>query len=163
MKIVIISDIHDNHVNLNKCLAWCKENKMEEMICCGDVTSDETVEIISRKFKHAIHLVRGNACFFDEAKLKNFKNIIYYNKIGRVKIDGVWIGLCHEPYLFNKVIEKGSCDIVFYGHTHKPWEEDKDGVRFVNPGTLAGMFLNATFAVYDTESGEMELKILENL
>ncbi len=48
MKIVIISDIHDNHVNLNKCLSWCKNNEIEEMICCGDVANDETIEILSK-------------------------------------------------------------------------------------------------------------------
>ncbi len=163
MKIVIVSDIHDNHVNLYKCLSWCKKNKIEEMICCGDVANDETIEILSKGFKHNIHLVKGNMCYFDEVKLKNFKNIIYYNKIGRVKIDNVWIGICHEPYLLDKVLEKGNCDIVFYGHTHKPWEEEKMGVRFVNPGTLAGMFQKGTFAVYDTKSSELGLKVLENL
>ncbi len=161
MKIAIISDIHDNHVNLGKCLSWCRKNKIDEVICCGDVANDETIEIISRDFKHAIHLVRGNMCYFNEKKLKNFKNIIYYNKVGRVKIDGVWIGMCHEPFLFDKVMEKGSCDIVFYGHTHKPWEENKQGVRFVNPGTLAGMFQRGTFGVYNTGTNELDLKILE--
>ncbi len=163
MKIAVISDIHDNHVNLSKCLLWCKKNKIDEMICCGDVANDETIEKMSRSFAYTIHLVRGNMCYFDEGKLKNFKNIIYYNKIGRIKIDGIWIGFCHEPFLFDKVIEKGGCDIIFYGHTHKPWEENKKGVRFVNPGTLAGMFQKGTFAIYNTNIRELDLKILETI
>jgi len=32
-----------------------------------------------------------------------------------------------------------------------------------NPGTLAGMFSKATFAVYDTSTNNLELKILERL
>ncbi len=163
MKIAIISDIHDNYINLKKCLSWCQKNKIEEIICCGDVANDETIVMISENFKGIIYLVKGNMDYFDEARLGNFKNIIYYHKIGRVRIDKLWIGLCHEPYLLDKVLEKGNCDIVFYGHTHRPWEEEKLGVRFVNPGTLAGMFQKGTFATFDTENGEMELKILENL
>jgi putative phosphoesterase len=161
MKIVVISDIHDNHVNLKKCLSWCRKNKIEEMICCGDVAGDETIEMLSVGFRHPIHLVKGNMDYFHEFGLKNFENIFYYNKIGRVQIDNLQIGFCHEPYLLAKVLEKGKCDIVFYGHTHKPWEEEKSGARFVNPGTLAGMFQRGTFAVFDTRSGEMELKLLE--
>jgi len=161
MKIAIISDIHDNHVNLRKYLDWCKKNKINEMICCGDLANDETIEIMSQGFAGTIHLVKGNVCYFNEDKLKNFKNIIYYNKIGRAKIDNIWIGICHEPYLFDKVLEKGKCDIVFYGHTHRPWEEKRRGVRFVNPGTLAGMFQRGTFAVYDTGTKELDLKMLE--
>lgn len=163
MKIVIISDIHDNHINLNKCLAWCEKNNIEEMICCGDVANDETIAMMSKGFKNNIYLVKGNMDYFDERAISKYKNIIYYNKIGRVKIDNLWIGLCHEPFLLAKVLEKGTCDIVFYGHTHKPWEEEKMGVRFVNPGTLAGMFQRGTFAVYDTVAKELELKLLEKI
>ena len=163
MKIVVVSDIHDNQVNLKKCLSWCRDNKIKKMICCGDVAGDETIEMMSKGFQGDIYLVRGNACYFHELSLGEFENIIYYHKVGRARLDGLWIGFCHEPYLLDKVLEKGACDIVFYGHTHKPWEEKKQGVRFVNPGTLAGMFQRGTFAIFDTESGEMELKLLETM
>jgi hypothetical protein len=33
----------------------------------------------------------------------------------------------------------------------------------LNPGTLAGMFYKASFAIYDTQTGQAELKILEQL
>ena len=163
MKIAVISDIHDNLVNLQKVLLWINKNSIEEIICCGDVANDETIETVASSFKNNIHLVKGNMDYFDEAKLSSFKNIIYYNKIGRAKFGDVWIGMCHEPFLLDSVLDKGACDIVFYGHTHKPWEENKKGVRFVNPGTLAGMFQKGTFAVFDTGNGEMELKILETI
>ncbi len=77
------------------------------------------------------------------------------------RVEGVKIAFCHFPDQAKKLAESGKYDLVFYGHTHKPWEEVINGCRVINPGTLAGMFYKATFAVYDTESGKLELKLLE--
>ena len=29
------------------------------------------------------------------------------------------------------------CDIVLFGHTHMPFDEDFDGVRVMNPGSIS--------------------------
>lgn len=163
MKIAIISDIHDNIVNLNKCLVWCKANNIQELICCGDVTNIETIEIMATGFSGTIHLVRGNVYLFEEQELEKYDNLIYYGSIGRFKFDKYIVGLCHEPFLFNKVKKLGTCDYIFYGHTHRPWIEEKNGVNTVNPGALGGMFQKATFAVWDTTKNKIELKILEKI
>ena len=57
----------------------------------------------------------------------------------------------------------GRYDYVFYGHNHTPWEEKIGNTVVANPGTLAGMFQKATFAVLDTKNKKLELKILEIL
>lgn len=162
MLIAIISDIHDNLVNLEKCLTWCKENNYQEIICCGDITNSETLEFLSNKFNGPIHLVKGNVEIYSESEARQYKNIKYYGKIGRMKAGNKKIGICHEPSLIDKIIKEEPCDIIFYGHTHKPWELKKGGIRLINPGTLGGMFQKATFAVWDSETGKLELKILEN-
>ncbi len=54
-------------------------------------------------------------------------------------------------------------DIIFYGHTHKPWIEEQNQIKIVNPGTLGGVFQKATFALYDTGDRKLELKILETI
>ena len=175
MKIAIISDIHDNLVNLEKCLNWCRENNIEEMICCGDITNSETLQFLAARFKGTIHLVKGNVEIYKEEEVKQYDNIKYYGKVGKVELDGKTIGICHEPYFINKMMirfaatngdhlnknKEGEYDIIFYGHTHKPWEEKRDRVKLINPGTLSAMFQKATFAVWDSESGNIELKILE--
>lgn len=161
MKIAIISDIHDNLANLKKCLGWCNANGVEQIICCGDVSNPETLQFIAEKFSSPIHLVEGNMEIFEDDDPEKFKNIIYYGKLARFELAGKIMGVCHEPYLIGKVLELGECDIVFYGHTHKPWESKEAGVRTINPGTLGGVFQKATFAVWETEKEELELKILE--
>ncbi|RLC36090.1 hypothetical protein DRH27_05780 [Candidatus Falkowbacteria bacterium] len=167
MFVAIISDIHDNLINLKTCLDWCRNNKIEAMICCGDVTNSDTIEYLSKHFPGKIHLVKGNIELYNEAELEKYKNIIYYGKTGRFEIGSKIVGVCHEPFYREDVIKKGRCDIIFYGHTHKPWEkvETRHGasLRLVNPGTLGGVFLKATFAAWDTDSDNIELIILDNI
>jgi putative phosphoesterase len=161
MKLAIISDIHDNLVNLKKCLNWCEQEKIGQLICLGDVTNGETLRLISEKFKNKIYLVRGNLEIYDEQETRLYANVEYCGRIGRAEIGNKKIGLCHEPYLIEEVIKSGKCDLIFYGHTHKPWEMKKRGIKCFNPGTLGGVFTKATFAVWNAENNDLELKILE--
>jgi uncharacterized protein len=165
MRIAIISDIHDNIPNLEKFLIWCEDNAIESIICCGDVTTEDTLEYLYKNFKGMIHLVEGNMEIYERKDLKALKgdNFHFYGRVGRFESDGRAIGICHEPYFFDKVLELGKCDIIFYGHTHKPWIEEKNGVKFVNPGTLGGVFQKATFAVWNSTKKELQLKLLEKL
>jgi len=163
MQIAIISDIHDNLENLKIALRWINDNKISNLICCGDVTNNETIKFLSDNFTENIYLVKGNGILFNEDKISDFKNIKYFGKIGRFEIDKKYIGLCHEPFLRDEVLNLGKCDLIFYGHTHEPWEEKYRGVRTINPGTLGGVFLKATFAVWNTENNEINLKILNKL
>ena len=163
MKVVIISDIHDNIVNLNECLAWCENNNIKELICCGDVTNIETIEIMAAGFPGPIHLVNGNINLYKEKDTEKYANINNYGRLGRFRIDNCYIGLCHEPFLIEEVKKKGKCDYIFYGHTHRPWIEEKNKINMINPGALGGMFQKATFAVWDTSKNKVELKILETI
>ncbi len=163
MKVIIISDIHDNHVNLNKCLSWCENNNIEELICCGDVTNIETIGTMAASFPGTIHLVRGNINLYKEKEIEKYANINNYGRLGFFKLDNYSIGLCHEPFLIEEVKKKGICDYIFYGHTHRPWIEEKNKINTVNPGTLGGMFQKGTFAVWDTTRNKIELKILETI
>lgn len=163
MKIPIISDIHDNLVNLEKCLNWCDKEKIKNLICCGDLTNGETLKFLAENFSGDIYLVRGNIEIYKEEEVEKYKNIKYLGRIGKIDLAGKQIGICHEPYLVDKVLEKGDCDIIFYGHTHQPFEDKRGNTKIINPGTLGGVFTKATFAVYDILSGETELEILELL
>lgn len=162
MKIVIISDIHDNLSNLHQCLFWCRDKKIDTLICCGDITNKETLNIIAKNFSGIIYLVRGNIDSWLDSEVEQYKNIKYFKRVGNFNLEGYNIGFCHEPYLIKKVLQS-DCQIVFYGHTHKPWIENKEGVQLVNPGALEGGYQKGTFAFWDTKNGTLELKVLENL
>lgn len=162
MKFLVISDIHDNLVNLEKCVNWGRSQEITKAICCGDVVNEETLACLAENFK-TIYLVRGNLEIYDEEEIKKYNNINYLGRFGVFEIDGKTIGLCHEPWYIKSVLKIKPCQLVFYGHTHEPWIEVKEGITTANPGTLGGVFNKASFAVYDSRSGELELKILELL
>jgi len=165
MIIAIISDIHDNLANLEKCLTWCKKNKVAKIICPGDVTNIETINYLSNNFKGEIFLVAGNAELYEEADLKNYQNINYGGEISIFKIADLNIGLCHEPIKIKRVLASSTVklDFIFYGHTHKPWLEKAGATIIVNPGTVSGVFYEASFAYLDTESKKLELKVLREI
>jgi putative phosphoesterase len=166
MLVAIISDSHDNIANLDKFLDWANKNGIERIIHCGDLSAPGTLKnVLAPKFKGKIYLIHGNVS--DRELLpevaKNFPNIEFFGDQGEIEIDGKRIAFVHRPEEARALANKNHYDFIFYGHTHEPWEEKIGQTRLVNPGTLAGMFNRATFAVYDTATDKLELKLLETL
>jgi len=73
------------------------------------------------------------------------------------------IALTHFPDIAKKMAQSGKFDLVFYGHTHRPWDEKILECHMINPGEMANQFYKPTFAVYDTITLKLELKILDEL
>jgi len=150
--IAICSDSHDNMPNIKKFLNYCKQNKIKTILHCGDITSLQTFNYIQENFDGGIFAVLGNA------------DMVSLEKKQILEIDNLKIGLAHIPKTARKLLQENkNLDFVFYGHTHKPWIEKIDSTYFANPGTLAGLTYRATFAVLDTKTKKMELKLLDNL
>ena len=161
MKVAIISDVHDNIPNLKKVLGYCAENKIEKIICCGDLASLETLEYLTDNFKGEIHFTFGN---MDDDYLKKyffknnkFKKTKIFKEEGELEIDKKKIAFVHFPRIAKGLCRSGRYNFVFYGHTHKPWEEIIDGCKMLNPGTVAGQFYPATFATWNMGDDKFEL------
>ena len=174
MILGIISDTHDNIPNLEKTLAWLRTEGISLIIHCGDLCAPSILtKILVPNFPGEIHLVHGNVGDREllSKKTQEFKNVKLHGDFGELKINGKKIAFVHQPKEGKKLAISGLYDLVFYGHTHKPWIEKiktKQGqsqkvVYLVNPGNLAGLFYKATFAIYNTETDKLELKILETL
>ncbi|MFA5128943.1 MAG: metallophosphoesterase family protein [Patescibacteria group bacterium] len=166
MRLAIISDSHDNIPNMEKALTWINQNNVELIIHCGDLAAPSMLaEIIAPKFSGEFHFVHGNVGDPEllEKIAKDFSNVTAHGEVGQIELDNRKISFTHFPEKALELAKKDELDLVFYGHTHKPWEEKIGRTRLVNPGTLAGMFYRATFAVYDTKSDKLELKILERI
>jgi putative phosphoesterase len=164
MRIAIFSDTHDNIPNLEKALDWIGKEGITFLIHCGDLAAPSMLtKIIAPKLSGQFHFVHGNVGDPElmEQVAKNFDNVTVHGAVGQIEIDHKKIAFTHFPEKALELAKKYEFDLVFYGHTHKPWEEKIGHTRLVNPGTLTGMFYKATFAVYDTETDQLELKILE--
>jgi len=170
MKIAIISDTHDNLPNFKKAVDWIKEQGIETVIHCGDVACPETLDYALADFSGQVFISLGNAdighgweeCATPPA-CRQAGGVAHFKGAGKIKIDGKNIGFCHFPERGKDLAKSGRYDLVFYGHTHKPWEQEINGCRLVNPGNLAGILFKPTFAVFDIETNNLELKILQHL
>ncbi|MCL5795449.1 MAG: metallophosphatase family protein [Patescibacteria group bacterium] len=194
MKLAIFSDSHDNIPNIKKALKFIKDQGIEIIIHCGDLSAPSVMtEVIKPNFNGKLYMVNGNVGDPDLLKevAKKYKDVKVYDVEGSVEIDGIKIGFTHFPDIAKKLAQSGKYDYVFYGHSHKPWMEkiSKSKIQMsnqiqssnfniqnelpnqpinqstilVNPGTLAGMFYKATFAILDTKTNKLELKILDKI
>lgn len=185
MKIAIISDSHGNVANFKKIVQWLNKENIKTILHCGDIGNLESLKESLADFSGKFFGVFGNMD-------KDFKILVQdYNKIKNVKIEEKVleinvgdppspeasagrrkIAITHFPEVAKKLAETKKYDLVFYGHTHKPClarrSFNEGGGRkkeclLINPGESAGQFYKPTFAVYDTNTGSLELKILEKL
>lgn len=165
MLIAIMSDTHDNQPRLEQFIAWAKMNNIEAIIHCGDICQRETLEYLALQLIVPIHIAYGNGDEPDDftSLTHTYSHLQLHGQVGRVTIaDQVFI-FNHYPERARELARDEQPAFSLYGHTHKPWEEMVGQTRVINPGTLAGLFQLATFAVYDTTSKKLELKLVDEL
>lgn len=171
MKIAIISDTHDNLPNFEKAVRWAKENGVETIIHCGDVACPSTLNSALADFSGRAFLSLGNADAGHNWEKRATSlprqakagGVAHFKGVGKIEIGGKKIAFCHFPEVAKDLAKSGEYNLVFYGHTHKPWSEKIKTCYLVNPGNLAGILFQPTFAVFDTETDNLELKILQQL
>jgi hypothetical protein len=177
MRIAIVSDTHGNVANFKKVVSWLNKENIQIILHCGDIGDPESLKESLADFQGEFFGVFGNMD-------KGFKILIdEYNKIPKVEVkEDIFeikiedppspqgasarrrkIVFTHFPDGAKKLAQSGKFDLVFYGHTHRPWDEKIGDCHMINPGELAGQFYKPTFAIYDTATGELQLKILEKL
>lgn len=165
MKIAVISDTHDNLANVKKAMALIKKAKINFLIHCGDIFEPETIKETLRGFSGKSHFVLADTDepFFKNVEKKYFRNfpkLKIWKEIGKIKVDGKRIAFCHSHKTGFKLARSGKYDTVFYGHLHIPWEAQIKKTKLANPGNIAGIFFRPSFAIYDTKTDKLELKIL---
>jgi putative phosphoesterase len=153
MKIAVVSDTHNNVATFKKAIDWIKKEGIRLILHCGDISSQETIDEAVKYFGDEIKFVKGNADYDLQNVPENLE----------IELEGKKIAFVHFPDEAKKMAQSGKFDVVFYGHTHRPWDEKVGECHLINPGELAGQFNKPTFAVYDTTTGELQLKILEKI
>jgi len=165
MKIAIISDTHDNVANLKKASFLIKKEKIKTILHCGDIFKPETIKEGLNDYKGKIFLIfsKADASFskIPENSFKKTSNQKVFEEFGELKLNKRKIAFCHFPEIARELAKSQKYDIVFYGHTHKPWVEVIGKTKLVNPGNIAGLFFRPAFAIYDSKNDKLELKILK--
>ena len=163
MRIGIISDIHDNLDNLERVLTALQTERPDCLLCLGDVTTPETLDVVLKALPGIpLHAVAGNMDNANEIKsfidTKGAMGYHYHHLTGTLSLDSKRIAFTHKPRDAEVLLQE-DFDIICYGHTHEPRLLTKEDTLLVNPGDIQGRFGESPgYAVYDTSSGEAELK-----
>jgi len=166
MKIGIISDTHDRLDNIEKAFHIFLENKVEQIIHCGDWVSPFTMEFFDemnlQHTKIPVFSVFGN----NEGDIKRIiernqnlafpiqfasKTVLELERDHR-KI-GVYHG--HDKDILSAMINCQEYDVLFCGHTHKEFSLTQGKTLVFNPGSVcyareSRIVKEASVGVYDS-------------
>lgn len=160
MKILIISDSHDNIVRLKHALGFTRKIKIGAIIHCGDWSSQDAVNTMNNLGIMA-YGVLGNADVDPQIVVSLRKAKIKFNSdFLKLQLGGRNLGVCHHPEKLKKAIESQGYDALFYGHIHSKHKKIYGKTLVVRPGAL-GRTLSPSFAVYDTEKNNVEFVDVE--
>lgn len=160
MKIAVFSDIHDNYRRWEEVSRAVKRQGIKIGICCGDIQTIETLEMIAQDFQK-IYLALGNADY--DIKMKTGlipENVIWKDGVLDFGIDKLKLAAVHNIQEFIVEGAKKKPTVLFYGHTHTPWEQNINGVVAINPGEVCGRYGPPSFAIFDTKTKKAKLVIL---
>ncbi len=163
MTILVFSDLHDNLPNLETCFNWANNNQVDAAIFLGDLTNADTLLELASLWPKEFYFIQGNCDTYLTSDIPSYPQWHNVGRYGQIIVDKRHIGLCHEPRYWEEVLREGSVEVLFYGHSHKPWEELDNNTWLVNPGTLGGIYYPASFALYDTVNNVWKLKTLSQL
>ena len=158
MKIGVMSDTHDHLSNLLFVLNAYRENGIETVIHCGDLTS---LDMVSHFDGFQVIYTMGNMDITNGAIKRRFEKMREDNFAGMVftgKLGGVPVAATHG-HLDGKImalVRERRYKWLFHGHTHEKRDEVTQGVRIVNPGALGGLGREQrSFCIVDLAKGDV--------
>jgi len=160
MKILILSDSHGSTKLMEDVVAK-HENHIECAIFLGDYLED--CKKIATKFSNTtFHMVPGNCDYYSD--LPGDLTI----KIGGKRI---WISHGHKASVksgYDEIVNLaivGRADICLFGHTHEAVAFEKNGILFLNPGSISQPrgVKGKSYAIIEILEGAVFPKIIEAL
>ena len=130
MRIMIVSDTHGRHANLDTALK--REGGIDMLLHMGDVEGGEhDIEAVA---EFPLHMIAGNNDYF--SYLPKEKEI----QIGPYR---VWMTHGHsycvsmDTRRLREEARARKVNIVMFGHTHKPYLDIESDVMVINPGSIS--------------------------
>ena len=163
VNIGIISDTHDDIVNLKSAIKIFNERKVSYVIHAGDYIFPGVVKEF-RNFNGKLIGVLGNNDGEIPGLMKNFQEIggELHGEFGHIEVDGLEIGIYHgtRSKLTESIVASQLYDLVVCGHTHIKRDEKRGNTLVLNPGCAHKDFLNidgkiekeATIIILDTST-----------
>lgn len=171
MKLLIISDIHGSNYYANKILEIDKKENPDKIILLGDLyyhgprnpLTDEyepmKVAEILNSLKDKVLAVKGNC----DAEVDEMISEFPLQENIQMKVNGYNLFFSHgHKYNMEQLPPLGiDIDIMFYGHFHVNFIEEKNGIIFVNPGSISLPKQNTEHGYAILSEGEILLKDID--
>ncbi|NLZ81348.1 MAG: metallophosphoesterase [Clostridiales bacterium] len=130
MRILIVSDTHRRHENLEKVLE--QVGNIDLLIHLGDVEGGE--DYIEAIANCPVEIIAGNNDFF--SRLEKEKEIyIGSNKVLLTHGNYYYVSVGVENLRMDAVAR--GMDIVMFGHTHRPYLDISEKIVVLNPGSIS--------------------------
>ena len=130
MRVLIVSDTHGRHGGLARALQ--EAGNIDMLIHLGDVEGGETyIDAVADCEKH---IIRGNNDFFSELPREE-EFYIGSHKVFITHGHAYYVSL--DPEYIREEGKARGAEIVMFGHTHRPFFEDDNGIIVLNPGSLS--------------------------
>lgn len=129
IRILIVSDSHGRSENVEKAIK--QVGKIDFLIHLGDVC--DYPQIIEGMAHVPVYMVAGNNDF---GRGLLDRNIIQFGGHRVYMTHGHRQGVYSGVQLLKSIARDNNCDIVMFGHTHKPYFEEGD-VTVLNPGSIS--------------------------
>ena len=143
MKIAVFSDSHRNIANMREAV---RAERPDYIFHLGDHYTD--AEQLSREFADIpVCKIRGNCDLSPVGELR------VLTRLGGRTIFAAHGHTYNVKYGYDAIINtamSAGADILLFGHTHIPYEEERDGLIIINPGAIGyGM----TYEIIEIEDG----------
>lgn len=136
-KIALLSDTHDNIPPAEGVIQQIKALGPDHVFHCGDITSPSTLALFEGL---PLEAVFGN-CDFDTQGLQEEAQRIGIKPLEYIKefeINGKKICITHgdRDLTLSHIIQSGTFDYVFHGHTHEKRDVLFGNTRVINSGAF---------------------------
>ncbi|MDS0260891.1 metallophosphoesterase [Haloarcula sp. S1CR25-12] len=161
MLVGIVSDTHDNGEQVDAAVETFEDAGAEAVVHCGDFVAPFSVTPFDGDWE--FYAVRGNndGEWAVESTVEDFGT--YMGEMGELTLGGQEVAVYHgtSGAVVDALVECGTYDYVFHGHTHEAGTEEYEGTVRVNPGGISIPPAPGAFSVATLETGSEELAFHE--
>ena len=171
LRWIIASDIHGSAYYCEKLLEAFEKEKADKIALLGDILyhgprndlpqdyNPKKVAQMLNGIKNRIICVKGNCDAEVDQLLLEFP-ILSETAVLDNGTHAIYLTHGHKYNIDNPLpMQQG--DILIYGHTHVPLDEERDGIRYYNPGSVSIPKNMSSHGYMVFENGRFDFKALE--
>lgn len=162
LRLAILSDIHDHKRHLSAILTHVRAARPDAVLLCGDLTTPEVLTAC-RLPGLPLSFCLGNC---DRARAEALQQqalalgATAWGDLGVLALpDGASVAFSHFPAIARQAALSGEHRAVFFGHTHKAFDErlvvQGHEVLLANPGDVEGRYGRISALLWDSDSGAL--------